>query len=268
MITHQGFRIDTFIDGPGSGNAAVVFQLATPVSTIWMQQVAKEMNVSETAFLHPATDGFRLRWFSPLMEVDLCGHGTLAAAHLLHETGYFSRHSSVDFLTKSGVLTARVNDHRIELNLPAIAQRPMSSTLELQRALGVPWQYVGTNGNDYLVELESEAAVRSLRPDMAALASIRARAIMVTSHASSSQYDIVSRVFAPNMGVDEDPVTGSAHCCLGPFWMSKLGKQDLIAYQASPRGGILHVRRQDDRILISGKAVTVSTVMRPINKTP
>lgn len=264
----RGLRIDTFVDGPGTGNAAVVFAQTASSPTEWLQQIAKEMDVSETAFLQSVPGGFSLRWFSPLVEVPLCGHGTLAAAHLLYETGYFNRQPTATFFTKSGVLTARSLGDRIELDFPALGQRAVEPTSPLQRGLGVPLKYVGTSGEDYLVELESEEVVRSLHPDMAILASLRARAIMITSRASSSRYDIVSRVFAPRLGIDEDPVTGSAHCWLGPFWMSKLGKQELIAYQASARGGILHVRKRDDRILISGKAVTVCTVMHPRKKIP
>lgn len=256
-MEETGVRVDTFVDGPRSGNAAVVFALPSPRETAWMQQIACNMKVSETAFFYPTHDGFHLRWFSPIMEVDLCGHGTLAAAHVLRETGYFTTHSTARFVTHSGVLTARPQADWIELDFPTLAQQATIPTPELVKALGTPFVYVGTDGDDYLVELESEDDVRSLRPNIHLLSTVRARAIIVTSRASSPRYDIVSRVFAPSLGIDEDPVTGSAHCCLGPYWMAKLHKPELIAYQASSRGGLLHLRMHDSRVLLSGKAITV-----------
>jgi PhzF family phenazine biosynthesis protein len=200
-----------------------------------MKSIAREMNVSETAFFYHQPDGFHLRWFSPLVEVDLCGHGTLAVAHVLREEGYFTGHSTVHFRTRSGLLTARLQGEWIKLDFPALDQHETAPPLELREALGVPMTYVGTDGEDYLVELDSENAVRTLRPNVSLLSQIQARAISVTSHASSAGYDFVSRVFAPRLGIDEDPVTGSAHCSLGPFWMAKLRKKELIAYQASAR---------------------------------
>jgi PhzF family phenazine biosynthesis protein len=256
-MEETGVRVDTFVDGPGSGNAAVVFALPSAQETAWMQQIAYDMKVSETAFFYPTHEGFHLRWFSPIIEVDLCGHGTLAAAHVLREAGYFTTHSTARFVTRSGVLTARPQADWIELDFPALAQQATIPTPELVNALGTPFVYVGTDGDDYLVELESEDAVRSLRPDIQLLSTVRTRAIIVTSRATSSRYDIVSRVFAPSLGIDEDPVTGSAHCSLGPYWMAKLRKRELIAYQASSRGGLLHLRMRGSRILLSGKAITV-----------
>jgi PhzF family phenazine biosynthesis protein len=245
---------DTFVETGLRGNAAAVCVLPGPAAPSWMQSVAHEMNVSETAFFYRESGGFNLRWFSPLVEVDLCGHGTLAAAHVLREEGYFRQQQTARFFTRSGLLTARLRGERIELNFPALDQHDTVPPLALRQALGVSMKYVGTDGHDYLVELASEETVRSLRPDFNLLSTIQARAIIVTSRSSSSGYDIVSRVFAPRLGINEDPVTGSAHCSLGPFWKARLNKKELIAYQASARGGMLRLRIEDDRIYLTGKA--------------
>lgn len=247
-------HVDTFIEKDLQGNAAAVCVLPGPAESSWMQQVAHEMNMSETAFFYQQGDSFNLRWFSPLVEVDLCGHGTLAAAHVLREDGYFTRRSTAQFFTRSGLLTARLQGERIEMNFPALDQRETAPPPDLYQALGVMMKYVGTDGHDYLVELDSEETVRSLRPDFNILSTIGARAIIVTSRSSSPGYDMVSRVFAPRLGINEDPVTGSAHCSLGPFWKARLNKKELVAYQASARGGLLHLRIGDDRVYLTGKA--------------
>jgi PhzF family phenazine biosynthesis protein len=223
-----------------------------------MQSIAHKMNVSETAFFYRESDGFHLRWFSPLVEVHLCGHGTLAVAHVLREEGYFTRRPTARFFTRSGVLTARPHGERIELDFPALDQHETVPPAELRQALGVRMKYVGTDGHDYLVEVDSEETVRTLRPDFDILSTIQARAIIVTSQASSTDYDVVSRVFAPRLGINEDPVTGSAHCCLAPFWKGRLNKSELVAYQASARGGVLRLRLEGDRVYLTGKAVITS----------
>jgi PhzF family phenazine biosynthesis protein len=258
-MTISIIHVDTFVENGCRGNAAAVCVLPGPADPSWMQSIAHEMNVSETAFFYRGTDGFNLRWFSPLVEVDLCGHGTLAVAHVLRQQGYFTDQPIAQFSTPSGLLTAQLQGERIELNFPILPQHEIAPPLELREALGVPLKYVGTDGDDYLVELESEDAVRFLHPDFDILSTIQARAIIVTSVASSTEYDVVSRVFAPRLGIDEDPVTGSAHCCLGPFWMAKLRKKELIAYQASVRGGVLRLRMNGERLYLSGKAVTVGS---------
>jgi PhzF family phenazine biosynthesis protein len=248
-------HVDTFVEKGLLGNAAAVCVLRGPAQASWMQSTAHKMNVSETAFFYRESDGFHLRWFSPLVEVDLCGHGTLAVAHVLREEGYFRGQRIARFVTRSGVLTAGLDGERIELNFPTLDQHETVRPAELRHALGVKMKYVGTDGHDYLVEVDSEETVRSLRPDFDILSTLQARAIIVTSHASSTDYDIVSRVFAPRLGINEDPVTGSAHCCLAPFWKARLKKNELVAYQASACGGILHVRLEDDRVYLGGKAV-------------
>ncbi|HTK87232.1 MAG TPA: PhzF family phenazine biosynthesis protein [Nitrospiraceae bacterium] len=262
-------HVDTFAENGCRGNAAAVCVLPGPAEPLWMQSIAYEMNVSETAFFYRGPDGFNLRWFSPLVEVDLCGHGTLAVAHVLRQQGYFTDQPTAHFSTRSGLLTAQLQGEWIELNFPIFSHQETAPPLELSQALGVPLKYVGTDGEDYLVELQSEDAVRSLRPDFNVLSTIQARAIIVTSVASSTEYDVVSRVFAPRLGIDEDPVTGSAHCCLGPFWMAKLRKKELIAYQASARGGVLRLRLNGERLNLSGKAVTVgSSTLQNFRPTP
>jgi PhzF family phenazine biosynthesis protein len=222
-----------------------------------MQQVAQEMNLSETAFLLRQEDGYRLRWFTPAVEVDLCGHATLASAHTLFETDILDAHDEARFHTRSGLLTARYHDDRIELNFPATPASPAELPSTLKDALGVVPKHVGKSRFDYLIEVGSEDEVRGLAPDFAVLRTLPVRGIMVTSAASTPSYDFVSRFFAPSAGIDEDPVTGSAHCCLGPYWGEKLNKQDLLAYQASARGGTIRVVLHGDRVRLSGRAVTV-----------
>lgn len=251
-------QVDAFTDQPFSGNPAAVCVLPAPRSDRWMQQVAQEMNLSETAFLLPQDDGFSLRWFTPTLEVDLCGHATLASAHVLWSAGYLKPNEEARFHTRSGLLTAQQQDGWIELNFPAQPPSETPAPAELAAALGVSTlQYVGNNQVDYLVELDSEAAVRELQPDFKQLRAIACRGIIVTSRATTEGYDFVSRFFAPQAGIDEDPVTGSAHCCLGSFWQARLQKSEFLAYQASARGGVIRVRCQGDRVCLGGKAITV-----------
>jgi PhzF family phenazine biosynthesis protein len=256
-LSHTLIQVDAFTDKPFSGNPAAVLVLPNLKDDSWMQAVATEMNLSETAFVSAEEDGFRLRWFTPTMEVDLCGHATLAAAHVLWETGVVSPSATARFITKSGVLTASRQGDWIELDFPAEFEEYCAAPLELTEALGVAMQYVGKNRFDYLIEVENEQIVRELDPDLSLLESISARGFIVTSPAASDQYDFVSRFFAPSAGVREDPVTGSAHCCLAPFWAHRLGKESLIGYQASRRGGVVRMRVQGDRVILSGQAVTV-----------
>ena len=250
-------QVDAFTDRPFAGNPAAVCVLPEARDARWMQAVAREMNLSETAFLVRQEDGFNLRWFTPTVEVELCGHATLASAHVLWEDGHLPPHQQARFWTRSGLLTAERRGAWIELDFPAKPQQPVEAPVELTRALGVTPCYVGRNPSDYLVEVESEAAVRDLRPDFKVLGGLTARGTVVTSAAVSSEYDFVSRFFAPAAGIDEDPVTGSAHCCLGPFWGARLGKSELVGYQASARGGIVRVRVGGDRVYLGGQAVTV-----------
>ena len=251
-------QVDAFTDKAFAGNPAAVCLLPAPRDDTWMQSVAREMNLSETAFLVKQKDGFALRWFTPAVEMDLCGHATLASAHVLWEEGLLQPGEPARFHTRSGLLTAERRADWIELNFPAHPPEPVAAPPDLTRALGIAPNYVGkSGGGDYLVEVESEEAVRASRPNFALLATVPARGVMVTSRAAAREFDFVSRFFAPQSGVNEDPVTGSAHCCLGPFWKDRLGKSEFVAYQASERGGVVRVRLDGDRVLLGGQAVTV-----------
>lgn len=251
------YQVDAFTDRPFTGNPAVVCILPEPRDEKWMQDVAQEMNVSETAFLVRQDDGFDLRWFTPAVEVDLCGHATLASAHTLWATGNLKPHEPARFHTRSGVLVARKQGERIELDLPALASEPVMPPTGLAAALGVEPRHVRKSKFDYLIELSSEEQVRNLRPDFQALGKIPSGGFIVTSRGEGSGFDCVSRYFAPAVGIDEDPVTGAAHCVLGPYWGEKLGRQELDAFQASARGGELHIRVAGDRVFLSGHGVTV-----------
>jgi PhzF family phenazine biosynthesis protein len=251
------FHVDAFADKPFTGNPAAVCLLDHPAEEGWMRQLAAEMNLSETAFVCPGADAFQLRWFTPAVEVDLCGHATLASAHVLWETGRLKPEQPARFLTKSGLLTVTQTETGIAMDFPAKPTQPAAAPPELARALGVPFHEVGKNGLDYLVRVESEAVLRGLKPDMALLALLPVRGVIVTSRATTAGFDFVSRFFAPASGVNEDPVTGSAHCALGPFWQTRLGKDEFRAYQASPRGGVVGVRVQGERVHLFGRAVTV-----------
>jgi PhzF family phenazine biosynthesis protein len=251
-------QIDAFADRPFRGNPAAACILEELKDDLWMQNVAREMNLSETAFLIRQPDGFDLRWFTPVAEVDLCGHATLASAHLLWEDGVLPRSEQARFHTKSGLLTASWKDGWIEMDFPAEPERHEVPPKELITALGVMPLYTGRNRlNDWLVEIESENALRALAPDLSLLRSVPMRGVMVTARSIAKQFDFVSRFFAPAIGIDEDPVTGSAHCCLGPYWQKRLKRYTLYAYQASPRGGIVHVRVAAERVVLAGQAVTV-----------
>jgi len=223
-----------------------------------MLNVAREMNLAETAFLVPRQDGYDLRWFTPAVEVDLCGHATLASAHVLWEDGRLRSNEQARFHTRSGLLTADKNDGWIELDFPATPAAAAPPPSGLVDALGAKPTFVGRSKFDYLIEVEHEDAVRRLTPDLTAVSRVEARGVIVTSRSDgTTKYDFVSRFFAPQSGVPEDPVTGSAHCALAPYWSAKLGKKELTAYQASPRGGELRLRLVADRVKIGGQAVTV-----------
>jgi PhzF family phenazine biosynthesis protein len=251
------FQVDAFSDRPFGGNPAAVCLLEGPAPEDWMQALGAEMNLSETAFLTPRADGFGLRWFTPSIEVALCGHATLASAHVLWETGRLGPGETARFHTRSGLLTATRNESWIELNFPAVSCEQLVAPPGLRESLGVSPITVYRGGEDYVVELASEAEVRGLTPDIVRLAEIDCRGVCVTAPASTAGFDFVSRFFGPRAGIPEDPVTGSAHCALGPLWGARLGQTELSAYQASPRGGVLRLRLAGGRVLISGQAVTV-----------
>lgn len=250
-------QVDAFTEKPFAGNPAAVCILEGPADEGWMQHVAREMNLSETAFLYPREGEFNLRWFTPSVEVALCGHATLASAHVLWEEGHLAPDQQVRFRTKSGLLTADLKRDWIELDFPAVRVEGANPPPGLIEALGIKPTYVGKNKFDYLVEAESEEAVRNAKPDHTRLRRIEARGVIITSRSATPQFDFISRFFAPGSGIDEDPVTGSAHCALGPFWESRLQKREFVAYQASPRGGVVRVRVEGDRVRLVGQAVTV-----------
>jgi PhzF family phenazine biosynthesis protein len=250
-------QVDAFTDTPFAGNPAAVCILSGPRDEDWMQSVAREMNLSETAFLHAENGGYRLRWFTPAVEVALCGHATLASAHVLWQDRHLPSTAEARFHTQSGLLTARQRGAWIELDFPATRAEPAEPPPGLVDSLGVRPVSVRRSRFDYLIEVESEAAVRAIAPDFTALARADARGVMVTSRAAAPPFDFVSRFFAPRAGVNEDPATGSAHCALAPFWAERLGRPELLAYQASPRGGVIRVRVEGDRVILGGQAVTV-----------
>ena len=250
------FQIDAFTSEPFKGNPAAVCFMDGERDDRWMANVAAEMNLAETAFLRPREDGWSLRWFTPTVEVDLCGHATLASAHAIWNEG-ISSDAVLRFHTKSGVLTAARDGAFIELDFPAKRDEQIVAPAGLLDALGTTQAtYVGRNQFDYIVELPSEKDVHNLRPDHGVLRQLPVRGVIVTSRADASDYDFVSRFFAPGSGVDEDPVTGSAHCCLTPYWAQRLGKNEMNAWQASPRGGAVRVRLVGDRVKLAGHAVT------------
>ena len=250
-------QVDAFTDRPFAGNPAGVCVLSGPADAGWMQQVASEMNLAETAFLYREDAGYHLRWFTPTVEVDLCGHATLASAHVLWSDGYLASGEQARFRTLSGWLTADQHGDWIELNFPAEPASDVEPPEYLPEALGVEPVNVGRNRMDLIVEVSDEGILRSLLPDMGLLARVPARGVIVTSRTESAEYDFVSRFFAPAVGVAEDPVTGSAHCCLGPYWAERLGKDELVGYQASARGGVVRVRLDGERVKLLGQAVTV-----------
>jgi PhzF family phenazine biosynthesis protein len=256
-------QVDAFTDRRFAGNPAAVCVLAEPPDETWMQNVAAEMNLSETAFAQRLGSGskFNLRWFTPTKEVDLCGHATLATAHILWEEGHLPEGEPARFETRSGLLTAQRGPDGIELDFPAEPVHEQVSESgqldELQIALGVSIKFAGRNRFDLLVELENEEIVRTLRPDIRRLSQFPVRGVIVTGRSTSPEYHFVSRFFAPQVGVDEDPVCGSAHCCLGPYWAEKLDRVALVAHQVSCRGGVVKIRLAGPRVVLIGQAVTV-----------
>ncbi len=250
-------HVDAFTDRPFAGNPAAVCILESDADAQWMQSVAAEMNLSETAFLRPDGDIWQLRWFTPAVEVDLCGHATLASAHVLWETGVLPATAAARFQTRSGLLTATRAGDSIELDFPTVAVHETTAPEGLELALGEQPVHIVRTHQDLIVELASEAEVRRCTPDFGRIRALPTRAIGITSRASSPEFDIVSRFFAPTAGVDEDPATGSLHCALAPYWATRLHRTQFRAYQASRRGGFLHVTLDGARVRLRGQAVTV-----------
>lgn len=259
------YIVDAFTNEAFKGNPAAVCPLDAAQPAEWMQKIAAEMNLSETAFLAPRAegDGYDLRWFTPALEVPLCGHATLASAHTLWETGRLPADAEARFYTLSGWLIARRNGEAIEMDFPALRLEEIAVPAGVAESLRATPQRVmlvsdqAGQEKNYLIELASEAEVRALRPDFNLLREQVNKGLIVTAKATTAGVDFVSRYFATWAGIDEDPVTGSAHCALTPYWAAKLGKPELLGYQASARGGFVKVKLEGDRVQLGGQAVTV-----------
>ena len=252
------YHVDAFTGKSFAGNPAAVCLLKSKKPAAWMQSIAAEMNLSETAFLLPEGEGYKLRWFTPKVEVELCGHATLASAHVLYETNEITEKTTIQFHTQSGLLKANLKGDWVELDFPSQPPLPEFLPGDVYAALGIHSGVASRQENKILIELESESSVRGLRPDFVSLLEATKHEVIVTSKAETRGFDFVSRFFAPVVGINEDSVTGSAHCVLTPYWSQKLGKKEMKAYQASERGGILKVRLGKDRVFIQGQAVTVA----------
>ena len=256
-MTMKLFHVDAFTTSPFGGNPAAVCLLDDGPDGEWMQKVARELNLPATVFVSDTPGVRAIRWFAPGAELELCGHGTLAAVHVLRETRRLAADETASFDTRNGRLNAVWRDGWIELDFPALPEEAAEAPAGLADALRATPKYVGRSRFDYLVELENAAAVCALNPDFNALRLIRTRGVIVTSRAEG-EADFVSRFFAPSVGIDEDHVTGSAHCCLTAFWSRRLGRTRFVARQVSPRGGILRVALEGDRVRLAGQAVTVA----------
>lgn len=250
------FIVDAFADRPFAGNPAGVVLLERPAPEDWMQKVAREINHAETAFVHPIAGGFGLRWFTPKAEVDLCGHATLAAAHVLFEEKRLPPLGTARFETKSGTLTVTRSGDLLVLDFPVHAPVEKPAPAGLHDAMGQKIVQTFETPHDWMLVLEDEAAVRRCEPDLKAIATFHTRGVIITAKASTSPADYVVRYFAPSYGIPEDPATGSIQCALGPYWKAKLGKDHLVARQLSERGATLRVRPGPARVEIAGAAFT------------
>jgi PhzF family phenazine biosynthesis protein len=251
------FTVDAFTDKPFAGNPAAVCIVENELTETQMKNIAFEMNLAETAFVRKKGDIYGLRWFTPESEVDLCGHATLATSHILWQTGLHDKSETISYDTRSGILKAnRVND-KIVLDFPADPEHAVDIPDALVKTLGARPVYLGMAKWSYVAEMDSEDTVRKVVPDFILMKTLEAWGVIITARSKSPEFDFISRFFAPGKGVQEDPVTGSAHCALGPYWMKKLGKNEMRAFQASERGGVLDVKVDGDRIKLSGNAVTV-----------
>lgn len=255
-MKEQIFQVDAFTNRPFAGNPAGVVLVAYEKSDDWMRSFAREMNLSETAFLLKAGDGYHLRWFTPKVEVSLCDHATLASAHVLFSEAMVSGNATILFSSASGVLKARFEKGWIELDFPALEIKPVSSTPQIDQAIGFSPREIFESDVNLLVELDSFDAVREYQPDFLKIFHLPYQGLIITSRMPSG-FDFASRYFAPRAGINEDPVTGSAHCSLATYWAEKLGKSEFNAFQASERTGELKVKLEKGRVLIQGQAVTI-----------
>lgn len=251
------YQVDAFTSKPFSGNPAAVCITDSPLNDELMQNIALENNLSETAFLYPEKNGYNLRWFTPAVEVDLCGHATLASAHVIWEVNKFPHDKEISFYTKSGELNASYTKDGIQLDFPSKVAEEVTAPDGLLDALGVNARFVGKSKFDYIVHVNSADEVRNCNPNHSELKKLPVRGVIITAESDDEKYDFISRFFAPGAGVEEDPVTGSAHCTLTPYWAKKLHQTEMRAYQASKRGGELLVRFNGERTNLIGKAVTM-----------
>lgn len=251
------YIVDTFTDTPFSGNPAAVFILNEDISDELKQNIASEINLSETSFVLKNEKNFNLRWFTPIKEAGLCGHATLAAAHIIWELGVLNKNEEAVFETKSRILKARKRVDLIEMDFPIERPVEVDCPEELLKSIEYKPIYVGKNRMDYMAVYESDELIRKMNPNFYHLKKLDTRGLIISAKSSSDKYDFVSRFFAPNSGIDEDPVTGSAHCCLSPYWSKVLGKKELVGYQLSPRGGVVYTKLEDDKVVLTGNAVTV-----------
>lgn len=251
------WQVDAFTDRPFAGNPAAVCWLEEEADARWMQAVAAEMNLSETAFVRRHGEDFALRWFTPTVEVDLCGHATLATAHALWFAGIAPGGKPLRFHTRSGVHSCTQDGDFIDLNFPSTPATETVPVEPVARALGVQPVSASKSKYYFLVVVESAEVVRSVKSDFHKLGELPTKGVIVTARSDDAKFDFLSRFFAPALGVNEDPVCGSAHCCLTPYWAERLGKKHLMAYQASARGGVLRLQLNGDRVILGGQAVTV-----------
>jgi len=257
------FIVDAFTDRPYSGNPAGVCILDNELKDGLMMKIAREINHSETAFILKQNDTFRLRWFTPKAEVSLCGHATLATAHILLETGIYDRNKKIMFETKSGVLTAKISENMIELNFPQVVLKKCKSNGIIENAFDIKPLFVAKNEKRYLIEIESVEKLKQIKPDFQLLQKSDRGAFIITARSLDQTFDFYSRFFAPGVGVNEDPVTGSAHCSLAPYWSKKLNKTKMLAFQASERTGMMECEIADNgRILLRGKAITMNEMKK------
>lgn len=250
------YQVDAFTHESFKGNPAGVMLLSAAKSDEWMQYFAREMNLSETAFLMKLQDKYLLRWFTPKVEVDLCGHATLASAHVLFTEDFVEQDETIHFETASGILKARFLDGWIELDFPSFGVKSTKITSQLTDTLGFAPDHIYESDVNLLVEVNDYEEVRDYQPNYEKLAALSYQGLIITSR-MEGEFDFASRYFAPQAGINEDPVTGSAHCSLAPYWAQKLEKNEFLAYQASERGGVLKVRLENDRVFIQGQAVTI-----------
>ena len=258
MTPLRYFVVDAFASRPFTGNPAAVVPLQRWPDDKWLQSVAMEMNLSETAYFVPSASGFDLRWFTPKVEVDLCGHATLASAVVLAELQKLADRRCVTFSTRSGDLTVQRHDSLFLMDFPALDTVPCEPPPGLLESLNKKPLFVGKSKFDFLIEFESEEVIRSITPNLNALANVKCRGVIVTAKSNDRQFDFVSRFFAPAIGINEDPVTGSAHCVLAPYWSSRLGKSKMTGFQASSRGGVVQVDLRGDRVMLGGQGVVFS----------